>query len=83
MALDRPFDDDRDKKANVALSASTVSASIIDDLIFMFRAKRPLHLRHFRLDETAETDVSDQRRKRKTNSFTQAAPNELKLGEGG
>ena len=32
-------------------------------------------------DETAETGVSDERGRQQ--SFTQAAPNELKLGEGG
>ena len=61
-----------------------MSANIIDDLIFMFMAKRPLHSDILnRLDETAEMDVSDQRGRRKQQSFAQAAPNELKLGEGG
>ena len=83
MALDRPFDDDRVQTANVAVSASTVSANIMFDLIFMFTAKRSLYFLLFRLDETAETDVSDQRGRRKQHSFTQAASNELKLGEGG
>ena len=82
MALDRPFDDGRVKTSNVAVSASTVSAAIMDDLIFMFTAKRPLYFRNFRLEEAAETGVSDRRRRRQQ-SFTQAAPNELKLGEGG
>ena len=66
MALDRPFDDGRVQTANVAVNASTLSAKIIDDLMFMFKSKRTLYLRHFRLGETAETDVSDQRGKRKT-----------------
>ena len=66
MALDRPFDDGRVQTANAAVSASTVSANIMDDLIFMFTAIRPLYFRHFRLEETAETDVSDQRGRRKT-----------------
>ena len=65
MALVRPFDDGGVQIANVAVSASTVSANIMDDL-FMFRAKRPLDLRHFRQDETAEMDVSDERGRRKT-----------------
>ena len=30
------------------------------------QGKRPLYFRHFKLDETAETDVSDQRGRRKT-----------------
>ena len=66
MALDRLFDDSRVQTANVAVSASTVSANIMDDLIFIFRAKGPLYLRHFSLDDTAETDASDQRGRRKT-----------------
>ena len=65
MALDRPFDDGRVQSVNVAVSASTVSANIMYYLIFMFTAKRPLDFQHFRLDETAETDVSDQRGWRK------------------
>ena len=81
MALDRPFDDGRVQTANVAVRASTVPADSVD-LIFMFRAKRTLYFRLFRLDETAETDVSDKRGKRQQSSI-QAAPNELKLGEGG
>ena len=39
----------------------------MDDLIFMFKVKRPFFkFRHFKLNETAETDVSDQRGRRKT-----------------
>ena len=35
------------------------------------------------IDETAETDVSDERGRRKTTELsTRAAPNQLKLGEG-
>ena len=37
------------KTANVAESASTVSANIMDDLIFMFTTKRPFYFRHGRL----------------------------------
>ena len=66
MAFDRPFDDGRVQTANVAVNASTVSANMMDDLIFMFKAKQPLYFRHFRLDETAETDVSEQRGRKKT-----------------
>ena len=69
MVLDRPFADSRVQTANVAVSASTVSANIIDDVTFTFRAKRPLQFRHFRLDETAETYVSDQRGRGKTAEF--------------
>ena len=32
----------------------------------MFTSKRTLYFRHFRLDETTETDVSDQRGRGKT-----------------
>ena len=35
------------------------------DLISMFGAKRPLYLRHSDIDETADTGVSDERRRRK------------------
>ena len=49
-----------------AVSATTVSANIMDDLIFMLTAKRPILFRHLRLDETAATDVSDERGRRKT-----------------
>ena len=67
MALDRPFDDGHVQTANVAVSASTVSTNIIIDyLIVMLRAKRRVYPRHFGLDEAAETDVSDQRGRRKT-----------------
>ena len=52
-------------------------------LIFKFRAKSRLHLRHFKVDETAQTDISDQRGRKDTAEPTQTAPNELKLDEGG
>ena len=65
VALDRPFDDGRVQTANVVVNASTVSANVMDNLIFMFRAIRPLYFRLFRLDETAE-DVADRRGRRKT-----------------
>ena len=66
MALDRPFDDGRVQTANVDVIASTVFANIMYDLMFLFTAKRTLYFRKFRLNETAETDVSDQRARRKT-----------------
>ena len=66
MALDRSFDDRRVQTANDLVNALTVSENIMDYLIFMFMAKRTLYFRRFRLDETADIDVSDQRRKRKT-----------------
>ena len=65
------------------VSTSTAFATIIPDLILMFRAKRPLYLRHMSgIDETIEKGVSNQGGGRQQ-SFTQAAPNELKLDEGG
>ena len=51
------------------MNASTVSANIKGDLIFMFRAKITLYFRHFRLDQAVEMDVSDQRGRRKTADF--------------
>ena len=82
MVPDRPFNEGRVQIANVAVSASTVSSITKADLI-MLRAKRPLYPTSD-IGETPETGVSDQRGRRKTaESFTQAAPNELKLGEGG
>jgi len=51
VVLDQPYDDGRVQTANVAVSASNVSANITYDL-------------------------------GRQQSFTQAAPNELKLGEG-
>ena len=53
-------------RTNVAVSTSTVSANTIQDLIFMFWAKRTLYFRHFRLDSTEETGVSVQRGRTKT-----------------
>ena len=41
-------------------------ARIIYHSRFMFKAERPLYFRQFRRDETAETDLSDQRGRRKT-----------------
>ena len=82
MALDRPFDDDRVQTANVGIRSSDVYENIMNDLMFMFTSKRTSHFRHFRLDETAATDVSDERGRRKTVELHTVAPNELKLGEG-
>ena len=66
VALDWPLDDGRVQTANVAVSTSTVSANVMDGLTFMFRGKRRLYFRNFRLVKTAETDFSDQRGRRKT-----------------
>ena len=57
--------------ANISVSVSNAPANIMGDLILMFMARRPLSFRQFRLDETAETDVYDQRGRQQ--SFTQEA----------
>ena len=51
--------------------------------MFMFMGKRTLYFRHFRLDEAAETVFLTSEGQGRPQSFTQAAPNELKLGKGG
>ena len=48
VALDRPFDDGCVLKLRTPLWAHPLSANIRYDLIFMFRAKRPVYLLHFR-----------------------------------
>ena len=49
------------------MSASTVSAHKMEILSFVQgKTTFILYLRHFRLDETAETDVSEQLGRRKT-----------------
>ena len=83
MALDRPFDDGRVQTANVAVNASTVYANIMEDLILMFTSKRTLYFRHFRLDETAETDVSDQRGRRKTAHLHTSGAKQAETWRGG
>ena len=47
-------------KVQTALSAGQ---NIIGDLVFMFRAKRPLDIRHSDIDETADKVGSDERGK--------------------
>ena len=59
-----------------------VSAIRTDDLIFMFRAKRRLHLRHC-INKTAEKGVSDQRGKRKTAEFRTSGAKRVKTWRGG
>ena len=85
MALDRPYDDGRVQTANVGIRSSTVSANVIpvDDIIFMFRAKRPLYLRYFRLDETAETCISDQRVRRNTAELQTSGAKRAETWRGG
>ena len=64
VARDRPFDDGRVQTMNVVVSTSTVSANILPDLVFMFRAKRPLYLRHMSdIHEAAKKGMSDERLK--------------------
>ena len=73
MALGRPFDDGRVQTANVAVNTSTVSANIIAEINFMFMLKRSLYFRRFRQDETAGTEVSDQRGRKTTELHTSGA----------
>ena len=82
MALDRPFDDGRVQTTNVAVNAFTVSANLIGDLIFMFTGKRTFCFRHFRLDEAAETGVSDHRRRRKTAELHTSGAKRAKTWQG-
>ena len=83
MALDPPFDHGRVQTANVAVSASTVSANIILRFNIHVQGKTTF------IFPTIQTEIRQQRRVFLTReedsraSFTQAAPNELKLGEGG
>ena len=49
--------------------------------MFMFMGKRTLYFRHFRLDEAAETVFLTSEGQGRPQSFTQAAPNELKRGK--
>ena len=83
MALDWPFDDGRVQTANVAMNASTVSANIMDDFIFMFKAKRTLYFRHFRPDEATETSVSDQRGRKKTAELHTSGAKRAETWQGG
>ena len=82
MCIRDSFDDGRVQTANVAVRASTVSANIVDHLIFMFTAKRSLCFRQF-LEETAETDVSDQRGRRKTAELHTSGAKRAATGRGG
>ena len=82
MALDRPYDDGRVQTANVGISSCTMSENIIDDLCSN-SSQNELYI----------SDIGDYTRQQRTvvlsseggrpQSFTQAAPNELKLGKGG
>ena len=47
-------------------TSSSVLENTIADLIFMFRAKRPLYLWHSDMNETANTGVSEERGRMKT-----------------
>ena len=83
MALDRPFDDGRALTANFAANASNVSANIMDDLMFMFTAKRTVYYPHFSLDEAQETGVSDQRGRRKTAELHTSGVKRAETWQGG
>ena len=71
------------KTANVTVSASTMSANIMDNFIFMFEAKRALYFQRFRLNERAETGVSDQRGRRKTAVLNTSGVKRAKTWRGG
>ena len=64
------------------MKATTVSETLIDDSILTFTSKQTLYLRHFRIDETGTGFLTSEGGGR-PQSFTQAAPNEQKLGKGG
>ena len=51
--------------------------------MLVFTTKRTLYFRRWRRDETAATVVLSSEGGERPKSFTQAAPNELKLGKGG
>ena len=71
-------------KLRTSLSAHPMSANTMTDLIFMFKEKRPLYLRHMSdIHEAAEKGVSDERERGKTAELHTSGANELKLGEGG
>ena len=83
MALDRFFDDGRTQTANVAVSASPVSENIMYDVIFIFSEKRLLYIRHFTLDERAETNVSDQRGRENTAELLASLAKRSETSRGG
>ena len=72
MELDRTFDDGRVQTANVAVCTQK------HDSRFNLHVQRKTIFKSSDIDETADTGVFDERRQQ---SFTQAAPNELKLGD--
>ena len=83
MVLDRTFDDGHVHTVNVGISSCTMSQNIIDGLVqihlntnFIFPTLETI------IDETAATVVLSSEGGT-PQSFTQAAPNELKLGKGG
>ena len=73
-----PFDDNSVQTANVAVRKNNCRFNL------HVQGKTTLHLRHesFR-DETAEREPLTSEGGKRQQSFTQAAPNELKPGEGG
>ena len=82
MALDQTFDDGRVQTANAVVSASTVSESTVNHYKFTINSKRISYDRRWSLDETAATVVLSSEGKKRPQSFTQAAQNELKLDKG-
>ena len=85
MALDSPVDDSRVHTANVIVSTVTHGVSkYITDVIFMFRENWAFCLRvcqKYTRQQRSMCLMSERRGRQQ--SLTPAAPNELKLGEGG
>ena len=80
MALDRPFDDRRVPSADIAVITSTVSANM-RNLVFMFREKRILYLRHMPdIHETTEKGVSDEKWRKNTADTSDAKRDETSRG---
>ena len=83
MALDRPFSDGRVQTANVAVSASTVSANKMGDFVLMLWANDLCVSDISNIDEIAETGVSDQRGRTKAAKLHTRGARRAKTCEGG
>ena len=83
MALDRPFDGGLVQIADVAVSASTPVRKYNRRFNVHVPANRPLYLRYLQTQTRQQRRVFLTSEGGRRQSFTQAAPNELKLGEGG
>ena len=84
VAFDRPFDDGGVQTANVVVITSTVPANIIADVVFTFRTKRTLYLRHMSdIHETAEKGVSNERGRTKAAELHASSVKRSETGRGG